>query len=332
MSPRSSDTNPTGSLPGIVEVGQRITLRLHDPEGGFRDVVGVLKSETTIEKRDGSLLQFRPEEVAVWRVITPPADRAGMGSPLSLRIRDIELAANATWPAKEQVQLGDWILRASGKFTKRANSVLAIGSPRGNVDLAIGEVIKFYNTRGLTPTFHVALPTYAELGRRLKERNWQSGISVNVMVADIEEVLGKSQINISHTNNGVEISGAPGEEWIALQNDHGVLEIMTRSPARYAAFRRDGKIVGVGRASNYAGWTVLTRLYVHPDERGKGLGRNLIYSLLLDAQILGATKVALQVDSKNLDAIALYEKMGFRLHHTYEYFSYNQEATVSGGC
>lgn len=311
-------------------MGQRITLRLHDPAGGFRDVVGVLKSEMTIEKRDGSLVQFRPHEVAVWRVIAPPTDRAGMGSPLSLRIRDIELAANATWPAREQVQLGDWILRVSGKFTKRANSVLAIGSPGVDLDLAIGEVIKFYNTRGLTPTFHIALPTYAELGRYLKDNGWRSDISVDVMVADIDDVLGKSQLINSHTNIDAEISDAPSEEWITLQNDHGVLEIMTRSPARYAALRSDGRIVGVARASNYAGWTVLTRLYVHPDERGKGLGRDLVYSLLLDAQILGATKVALQVDSKNLGAIALYEKMGFRLHHAYEYFSYTHES--SGGC
>lgn len=318
-------------------MGQRITLRLHHPEGGFRDVVGVLKSETTIEKRDGSLVQFHPKEVAVWRVITPPPDRAGMGSPLSLRIRDIELAANATWPAREQVRLGDWILRASGKFTKRANSVLAIGNPGVNLDVAIDEVINFYNSRGLTPTFHIALPTYAELGRSLKERGWHSDISVNVMVADIKEVTQKSLTNnslksSSLTNEVVEIGDAPSEEWIALQNDHGVLEIMTRSPARYATLRSEGKVVGVARASNYEGWTVLTRLYIGPDERGKGLGRDLVRSLLLDAQILGATKVALQVDSKNFGAIALYQKMDFRLHHTYEYFSYAPETTVSGGC
>ena len=332
MSPQSSATNPTGLPPGIAEVGQRITLRLHDPEGGFRDVVGILKSETTIEKRDGSLVQFHPKEVAVWRIITPPSDRAGMGSPLSLRIRDIELAANATWPAKEQVRLGDWILRASGIFTKRANSVLAIGDPGVNLDIAIDEVIKFYNSRSLTPTFHIALPTYSELGRKLRERDWHSDISVNVMVANIDEVIRTSLSSTNLESTNMEISDAPSEEWIALQDDHGVLEIMTRSPARYAAFRSDEKIVGVARASNYAGWTVMTRLYIHPHERGKGLGRDLIFALLLDAQILGATKVALQVDSKNLGAIALYEKMGFRLHHTYEYFSYTPEVTVSGGC
>jgi GNAT superfamily N-acetyltransferase len=221
--------------------------------------------------------------------------------------------------------LGDWILRASGKYTKRANSVLAIGNPGVHLDLAIDEVIEFYNSRGLIPTFHIALPTYAELGRILKDRGWHSDISVNVMVADITEVKDKSR-----TNYECEISDSPSEEWIALQNDHGVLEIMTHYLGRYAAFRRNGKIVGVGRASNFEGWTVLTRLFVSQDRRGEGLGGALLDSLLLDAQRLGATKAALQVDSKNTGAIALYEKNGFRLHHTYEYFSYKPD--VSRGC
>ncbi|HUW86786.1 MAG TPA: GNAT family N-acetyltransferase [Candidatus Paceibacterota bacterium] len=330
MSSQNSAVNPKRSPPGIDEVGHRLTVRFHDPEGGFRDVLGVLESETSIRKRDGSLIQFSPSEIAVWRVVAPPSNRAGTGSPLSLRIRDIELAANATWPAKEQVRLGDWILRASGKFTKRANSVLAIGDPGVSQEDAIDKVMEFYHSRGLTPTFHIALPTYAELARCLKERNWRSDVSVNVMVADIDEVILATHSNDSRAKNVAEINDAPSEEWIALQNDHGVLEIMTRSPARYAAFRSDGKIIGVARASNYAGWTVLTRLYVLPDERGKSLGRDLIYSLLLDARTLGASKAALQVDSKNLGAIALYEKMGFRLHHTYQYFAYAPEAST--GC
>lgn len=320
-----------GIPPSFNEVGHRVTVRFRDPDGGFRDVIGTLESATTIRKRDGTLVEFNPCDIAVWRLITPPSNRAGTGSPLSLRIRDIELAANATWLAKEQVKLGDWILRASGKFTKRANSVLAIGNPETTISEAIEEVKTFYRMRILTPTFHIALPTYAELGRTLEERHWQSDNTVNVMVADIDEVAQISLLNNS-TVEKIEISDTPSKEWISLQNDQGVLEIMTRSPARYAAFRKNGKIQGVARASNYEKWTVLTRLYVRPDERGKGLGRDLISTLLLDAQNLGASKVALQVDSRNLAAIGLYEKMGFRRHHTYKYYSYSIEKPTSGGC
>ena len=327
MTPRSPAT-----APGLNLIGQRLTLRIRLSEGGFRDVVGTLESESSIRKRDGSLVYFHPSEVAIWREIVPVPDRAGKGAPLSLRIQEIELAANHTWPAKEQVHLGDWILRASGKFTKRANSVLAVGSPGCDIDMAIKEVIEFYTSRNLPPLFHIALPTYLELGNRLKEQGWHSDISVNVMVADIADVIALSDSEEDENEYVRELTDAPSQEWISLQDDQGVSEIMNRIPARYASFRLKGIIIAVGRASNFEKWTVLTRLFVHPDYRGRGIGRKCISFILQDALQLGASKVALQVDGKNARAIALYEKIGFRLHHTYEYFSYKPETEIIGGC
>lgn len=318
--------------PGSNLIGRRLTLRIRLPEGGFRDVVGTLESESSIRKRDGSLVYFQPREVAIWREIVPVPDRAGKGAPLSLRIQEIELAANHTWPAKEQVQLGEWILRASGKFTKRANSVLAIGSPGPDIDMAIKEVIEFYTSRNLPPVFHVALPIYMELGNRLRNQGWHSDISVNVMVADIVDIIELWDPKGAEDEHVRELVDAPSKEWISLQNDQGVSEIMNRFPARYASLRIQDTLIAVGRASNFEKWTVLTRLYVHPDYRGRGIGREFISFILQDALELGATKVALQVDGKNAGAIALYEKMGFRLHHTYEYFFYKPEAEIVGGC
>ena len=294
--------------------------------------MGTLESESSIRKRDGSLVYFQPREVAIWREIVPVPDRAGKGAPLSLRIQEIELAANRTWPAKEQVQLGDWILRASGKFTKRANSVLAIGSPGTDIDMAIKEVIQFYGSRELPPIFHIALPTYFELGNRLRNQGWISDISVNVMVADIVDVIEPWDSKGAESEYVRELLDAPSKEWISLQNDQGVSEIMNRFPARYASLQLTGVLVAVGRASNFGKWTVLTRLFVHPDYRGQGIGREFITFILQDALQLGATKVALQVDGKNTGAIALYEKMGFRLHHTYEYFTYKSETEIARGC
>ncbi|MBI3429568.1 MAG: GNAT family N-acetyltransferase [Actinobacteria bacterium] len=318
--------------PGSELIGRRLTLRIHLPEGGFRDIVGILESENSIRKGDGSLIHFQPQEVAIWRAIVPAPDKAGKGAPLSLRIQEIELAANATWPAKEEAHLGDWILRASGKFTKRANSALAIGNPDTDLDTAIKKVIDFYNSRNLPPSFHIALPTYNELGNRLRNQGWQSDISVNVMVADIDEVINLSRPKETERENHWEVEDAPSDKWIALQNDQGVSEIMKRAPARYASLRINRELVAVGRASNFEKWTVLTRLFVRPDYRGEGIGRELILFILHDAQRLGATKVILQVDSKNAKAISLYDKAGFRLHHTYEYFSYQPESAIVGGC
>ena len=50
-------------------LGKRATLRLHDAGGGFRDIVGVLQSETELINRRGELITFNPDEIALMRVI-----------------------------------------------------------------------------------------------------------------------------------------------------------------------------------------------------------------------------------------------------------------------
>ncbi len=305
---------PLTDRPGPEDVGQRMTVRMHDPDGGYRDILGVLESPGSIRKRDGSLVNFDPDRIALWRKIEPRVDRAGKGSPLSLRIDEIERAASATWPAAEQVPLGDWVLRATGKYTMRANSALALGDPHVEISQAIDKVVAFYQERNLTPTIHVALPTYVELDALLADKGWTEKIVVHVMVADIHAT--------AILNDGLghwEFASEPSDEWINLQKDEGAKEIMKRYPAIYAGLRVDGELVAVGRAANVEKWTVLTRLFVRPDFRGKGLGKDLVAQLLSAAEKVGATKALLQVDSKNANAIALYKKMGFTLHHAYKY-------------
>ncbi|MBM3698273.1 MAG: hypothetical protein FJW82_00175 [Actinobacteria bacterium] len=55
--------------PSAAQVGQRVTIRLHDPAGGFRDILGVLESENTLRKKDGTLVTFDPTKIAIWKVV-----------------------------------------------------------------------------------------------------------------------------------------------------------------------------------------------------------------------------------------------------------------------
>lgn len=318
--------------PGADEIGKRLTIRLHEPQGGFRDVVGVLESETTVRKRDGSLTHFPPEKIALWREIIAPPDRAGHGSPLSLRIREIELAASETWPAAEQIHMGDWLLRATGKFTGRANSVLPLGlPPYGNPEKplqeAIDEVVTFYQERQLTPLIHIPLPTYAELDHLLADQGWQITVSVLVMVTDI-----KPPIQLDETKGTWEITDTPTDEWLSVQNDHGVEDIMKRAPGFYVGLRIDGNLVAIGRGANYKNWTTLTRLFVREDFRGRGFGHELVQRILQQANIQGATKALLQVSAENVVAIKLYKSMGFSEHHTYVYRAYQPKTSLSESC
>ena len=55
--------------PSAAQIGQRVSIRMHDPEGGFRDILGVLVSTTAVRKKDGTLVEFDPTKIALWKVV-----------------------------------------------------------------------------------------------------------------------------------------------------------------------------------------------------------------------------------------------------------------------
>ena len=65
----------TSELQGQFEalIGKRVTIRLHDPTGGFRDIVGVLETSHSLRNRHGLLIEFSYSEIFIWReVIAKP--------------------------------------------------------------------------------------------------------------------------------------------------------------------------------------------------------------------------------------------------------------------
>lgn len=55
----------------------------------------------------------------------------------------------------------------------------------------------------------------------------------------------------------------------------------------------------------------INQLAVRPDLRGKGLGRQLIEAVMVEAAHLGATSLTLEVRESNTPALRLYERTGF---------------------
>jgi len=56
-------------LPNRAQIGQRVSLRLQDPEGGFRDLLGHLVAVNQVRKKDGQVVTFDPHLIAIWKVI-----------------------------------------------------------------------------------------------------------------------------------------------------------------------------------------------------------------------------------------------------------------------
>ena len=314
-------------------IGQRLTLRLHDPEGGYRDLVGVLESATTIRKRSGEIIEFDPNQIAIIHPIKEVPQRAGSGAPLSLRIAELEELSTRTWPPREIKKLGEWRIRISDGVTYRANSVFVAGPPPfGNsgiaIDDAIGHVEKIYSDANLPPVFHLVTPMYQEFVEYLLVKGWQEKVGAAFMVYDIGDPIHDVKI-LEDKNVTLLNEDAPTSEFLALHNDEILGTIMNSYPARYLSFRKDGATVATARLAISDTWAIVTRLIVSPSHRRQGLAELLMQAAISLAYDQGARKMSLQVDRSNPGALALYEKMGFRVHHTYSFIERENRNTCA---
>jgi GNAT superfamily N-acetyltransferase len=308
-------------------IGARVSIRFHDPEGGFRDLVGFLESANSLRNRHGELIEFDHEKIAIFKVIEEKNHLAGHGAPLSLRIQELEKVLTTTWPPVKQESFGKWLLRTSGKFTLRANSVLPCGKapygePQVDIDEAVSFVIAHYEKEGLVPSFSIPLPTYQELDLKLLNKGWVEKIRAHVMVADIEYT---EPIFSTFT---VTTSSEFDDQWLSLQDDHNVAELMRAYPAIYVSVFEGEKLIAVGRTAHSNGWSALSRVFVDPAYRGQGVSKFAVTALLNASSEAGIKKALLQVDSRNLTAINLYTSLGFTLHHEYLYRTYQKSLSM----
>jgi GNAT superfamily N-acetyltransferase len=300
-------------------LGNRVTIRLHERSGGFRDIVGILESKNRITNSKGETITFESDQVAIWREVKPLPDRAGTGAPFSHRILDLEELSNATWPADREVTLGKWRARISDGFTLRANSVLPggvgpIGEPSEPLVDVVTRVVELYSQAQLVPAFVIPLPIYSDIDEYLESMGWRQKLRAQYLVNEtaVEQPLSKDDYLFTTWD-------FPHEHWLAVAGDENLRKIMERAPATYGAIEFEGNLVGVGRIAIKDSWSIVTRLFIAPEFRGRGLSRFLMDHLTFSARSQGATKVALQVDEENSVAMALYQSMGFRHHHTCSY-------------
>ena len=300
-------------------IGKRVTIRLREVGGGFRDIVGVLKNEHQLINSKSEEISFSADQIAIWREIKPLPDLAGKGAPLSQRIMELEKLSDLTWPAAKNIEYGKWRLRISDGFTMRANSALPTGlAPYGEPPVALDAAVKYlintYRENNLTPTFTYPFPMFEQLDNYLAEKGWKLKIAANFLIRDIGELPQTSNLDFK-----AEILDHPSQQWLQLQSDQPLEKLMQRYPARYAEIKLEEKTIAVGRIATSGTWALVTRLFVDPSHRGQGVAKLMMNKLMAAAKSDGATKVGLQVDQENGAALALYQAMGFRPHHQYIY-------------
>jgi GNAT superfamily N-acetyltransferase len=76
--------------------------------------------------------------------------------------------------------------------------------------------------------------------------------------------------------------------------------------------RDDGRPVGCGAIRMNDGTSAeVKRMYVEPEQRGKGIGRAVLAELEVAANELGARRLVLETGTYSPEALALYQRAGF---------------------
>jgi ribosomal protein S18 acetylase RimI-like enzyme len=330
-------SSPTPGTRWQDHIGHRIVVRIR-AAGGVRDVLGDLLAADAdrlrVRTRRGEV-DVDPASIIAGHPV-PPAPTRAAPPHRALSVGGLELLMAQHWQADEQDWLGGWLLRATGGFTNRANSVLAVGEPGMPLDVAVTEVSDWYAERGLRPVAAMPEPGLDEpdaeqlltAAGAFQAAGWSpiEGAGALVMTAPTGEARGAAVGLPAGLSS--QLQDAPDPAWISQYHyrgqpvpEHGV-RLLTSAPEQVFASIRDGeRVVGVVRGSLAERWAGLTAMEVDPQYRRRGLALALVALIAQWGWQRGVRSIFLQVSDANTAAQALYRGAGFTTHHRYDYLS-----------
>lgn len=293
-------------MSGLPEVGTRVSLRYRLPTDSARpltDVVGHIVDSggdarvVRIRTRRGDVVDVPKVDVLAVRVVPEMPVRTGA-------IRNLEHAAALAWPGVEYQWLDGWFLRFGHGVTRRANSAVPLSFSSFS---EIAAARDWYSARGLP-----ALVSAPDRLLRLP-----AGVAV-----DAENLVMTTDV-AAWAPTGVAVAARPDVAWLTLYQRDVPVDVLTAVVDGEVAF---GELAGaaVGRvavtdAPDGTRWAGLSAVHVSESARRRGLARRLCEGLLGWAHERGATSAYAQVVADNSAARALYEAMGFHVHHRSRY-------------
>lgn len=234
---------------------------------------------------------------------------------------ELERLAAGTWRGLEEERFGDWLLRAGGGFTGRANSVLVVGRPPEPLPQAVATVTRWYADRGLRPRAQVPMPGGTAADGALDAAGWHRDDDNLVLTAPITGWPSASM--------PVELRPEPDDAWLSGYRYRGTplpavarQVLLAADGPVFASVRLDdppAPLAAVARGVLSDGWLVVTAVTVEDRYRRQGLATAVMAALGAWAHEQGGHSCLLQVAGDNAPALALYARLGFTEHHRYHY-------------
>jgi GNAT superfamily N-acetyltransferase len=294
----------------IPSVGTRVMIRHRLPAGSvppLTDVIGHLVQTAPalqVRTKRGDVVSVALDEVVVIKALADAPVRTG-------DIRNLEHAAALAWPGVEQQWVDGWLCRFGLGSTRRANSAVPLDFSVSNDTSAIAE---WYAARSVAPL--VSVP----------DRLFRVPPDA---AAEAENLVMACDIAPSDPRADVVLAPRADDDWLRIYDRDVPVEVLSAVV--------DGEVVfatvaaaAVARAAitdapDGVRWVGLSALKVAADHRRHGHARSLCTALLAWGAEHGATRAYTQVLDDNTVAIALFESMGFTLHHRSRYWRFVHE-------
>ncbi|MPZ29803.1 MAG: GNAT family N-acetyltransferase [Rhodospirillales bacterium] len=244
-------------------------------------------------------------------------------SPDLSQVRRLEELAFAGWPALESRDMAGWRLRFSGEYTKRANSINALGTDAQIGRKTLDSLEAAYRERHQLPVWRLtqlAPPATVDL---LAGRGYRPIERSLLQVCQLEPAFTPSP--------EVTIHPEPTATWIEALCTYSPVRPQHRdtmrrmlasitAPVGFAFVEEAGQPMAMAIGAIQGDHMGLFDVLVMPQARRRGLARKVTETLYTWAWSHGARFAYLQVVAANQAAMPLYAAQGFRTVYDYEYF------------
>ena len=309
---------------GRAEPGQRWVVRHRLPDGSATDVTGwvdrLAAGHVHLLTVDGQLHVVEREKVLAAR--RAPA-AAGGPPPERTSADELQRHTLRGWLALSE-PLGEWTLRTGGGFTGRANSCHAVGDPGVPVPVTAERILEHAAAHDIAPLASVVAGSEPEAA--LRALGWVDAyVPTEVLAVRLADLLGSAPPDPrARVVEDLEVGW-----WNAYAEsrpndaDPGLVRLLLAGhpPRAFASSGDPDRPSAIGRGHLSGPWLGYAAIWTRPEHRQQGLAGAVMNRLGHWAARRGARYAYLQVAAANSDALAAYERMGFRRHHSYRYLA-----------
>ena len=237
-------------------------------------------------------------------------------------VETFERAGLEAWPGIEVKWDGNWVRRASGGYTKRANSAQCF-DPNDDADVEdrIIGASSWLVVRGVKPVFRITPLSAPALNEALDDAGWDEIDHSHLYAMPLEAQEPDAQGKLLPLLDPVFLAAQQklqGQDDAMMARMKALLAVMT-VPATGIVVERDGEVVASGLMAISNGIVITGNVITDPSRRRQGLAAAMMRTGLSWAHGKDATIAALNVQADNPGAKALYSGLGYTHQYDYSY-------------